>query len=183
MASKHRLSLEVPDTTNSEIFRVLDTSTYDAILKVDCGTLQITPPGFTVPVAIEVIPQFNLVLNACSLGLQATNCGTTAVPLPDGIYIVRYSVSPHDKVYVEYNHLRVTQTLTVYYQYMCELEMAACEPDADVKEQLDELRLIRSFIDAAKAKVEYCHDPEAGMELLTYAKKKLDKYKKFYCSC
>jgi len=60
--------------------------------------------------------------------------------------------------------------------------MAACEPDADVKEKLAELRLIKSFIDAAKAKVEYCHDPEAGMELLLYAKKRLDKITNNLCA-
>jgi hypothetical protein len=56
------------------------------------------------------------------------------------------------------------------------LELDACEPDADVKEQLEELNLIKSFIDAAKVKVEYCHDPEIGMELLIYAQKRLLKF-------
>lgn len=181
--AKHQLSLEVPDTTNPEVFRIFDTSSYDSVLKVDCGTLQITSPGYNTPVAIEVIPQFNLVLNACSLGIQSSGCGTVSHPLPDGIYIIRYSISPHDKVFVEYNHLRMTQSLTIYYNYMCELEVAACDPPVDVKEKLEELRLIKSYLDAAKVKVEYCHDPEAGMDLLSYAKTKLEKYHRLYCSC
>jgi hypothetical protein len=175
MATKHQLSLELPDTNNVKVFRIFDTSLYGQGLQVDCGKLRITSPGFNLPVVIEALPHFNLVLNACVLGLQRSGCGTHSEILPDGIYVINYSVSPNDKVYVEYNHLRMTQLTNKYYNILCELEMAACEPDQDVKEKLDELRLIKSFMDAAKAKVEYCHDPELGMELFIYAKKRLDR--------
>lgn len=175
MASKHQLSLELPDSNNIKVFRLVDTSSYAEEVGVDCGTLQITSPGFNLPVSIEVTPRFNLILNGCTLGIQRTGCGEVSQILPDGIYIIRYSVSPHASVYVEYNHLRATQTLNRYYNLLSQLELSACEPDADVKEQLEELRMIKSFIDAAKAKVEYSHEAEKGMELFVYAKKRLDK--------
>jgi len=35
MASKHQLSLEVLDTNNTKVFRVADTSLYNADLPVD----------------------------------------------------------------------------------------------------------------------------------------------------
>ena len=176
MASKHQLSLELPDTNNIKVLRLFDTSIYATGLPVDCGALRITSPGFNLPVGIEVLPNFNIVLNACSLGLQRTSCTEASQPLPDGIYVINYSVSPNTNVFVEYNHLRTTQTTNKYFNLLCDLEMSACEPDADVKDKLEELRLIKSFIDAAKAKVEYCHEPSAGMELLMYAQKKLNKY-------
>ena len=66
-------------------------------------------------------------------------------------------------------------TLNKYFNELCKLEMAACEPTADIKEQLEELRLIKSFIDAAKAKVEECDDLQEGMELFMYAQKRLHK--------
>lgn len=175
MAAKHQLSIEIPDTNNTKVLRVFDTSLYGEGLNVKCGTLQITSPGFTNPVSIEVIPHFNLVLNACTLGLQTVGCGDSSLPIPDGIYVVRYSVAPNDKVFVEYNHLRVTQTQNKYYNELSKVELAACEPNPDVKEKLKELRLIKSYIDAAKVKVEYSHNPEAGMELLVYAQKRLSK--------
>jgi hypothetical protein len=121
MSSKHQLSLEVPDTNNCSVFRVFDTSIYSDLIEVTCGTLQITSPGFNQPVSIDVLPGFNLILNACTLGLQSTGCGITSNRLPDGIYVVRYSVSPNDKVYVEYNYLRVCQTLNKYYNQLCRL--------------------------------------------------------------
>lgn len=181
MASKHQLSLEVPETNNVKVLRLFDTSFYSSNLKVDCSTLRITSPGFNLPVAIEVLPSFNLVLNACSLGLQRTSCDDDSYPLPDGIYVINYSVSPNTNVFVEYNHLRTTQTLNKYYNILGQLEMAACEPAPDVKEMLNELRLIKSFIDAAKAKVEYTLQPEEGMDLFIYAKKRLDKISRNEC--
>lgn len=181
MASKHQLSLDVPETNNCQVFRVFDTSLYTDDLEVTCGTLQITSPGFNEPVNIEVLPGFNLILNACTLGLQSSGCGTISQRLPDGIYTIRYSVSPNDKVYVEYQYLRVCQTLNKYFNFLCKLEMAACEPQPDVKADLEELRMIRSFIDAAKVKVEYCESPQQGMDLFLYAQSRLQKFGKDCC--
>ena len=175
MSSKHQLSLEIPDSNNVKVLRLFDTSFYADNVKVDCPTLRITSPGYNLPIVIDVLPSFNLVLNACSLGIQRSGCGDSSMALPDGIYVINYSVSPNDKVYVEYNYLRVTQTMNKYYNILGTLETSACEPAADVKESLNELRLIKSFIDAAKAKVEYTLQPEAGMDLFIYAKKRLDR--------
>jgi len=182
MASKHQLSLELPDTNNIKVLRLFDTSLYAEDLAIDCGTLRITSPGFNLPVAIEILKGFNIVLNACSLGLQRTNCQDASQPIPEGIYVINYSVAPNTSVFVEYNHLRTTQTINKYFNLLCDLEMSGCEPGADVKEKLEELRLIKSFIDAAKAKVEYGHEPQAGMELLIYAQKRLNKYAT-ECAC
>jgi len=182
MASKHQLSLELPDTNNIKVLRLFDTSLYAEDLAIDCGTLRITSPGFNLPVAIEILKGFNIVLNACSLGLQRTNCQDASQPIPDGVYVINYSVAPNTSVFVEYNHLRTTQTTNKYFNLLCDLEMSGCEPGADVKEKLEELRLIKSFIDAAKAKVEYCHEPQAGIELLIYAQKRLNKYAT-ECAC
>jgi len=186
MSYKHQLSLEVPDTNNCSVFRVLDTSTYSNKVPITCAKLEITAPGYNQPVVIDVTlvvdPQthnlvnFSYVLNACTLGLQTTGCGQESEIIPDGIYNLKYSVSPNDKVYVEYNYLRVCQLLNSYYEQLCKLEIHACEPSADIKASLDELRLIKSFIDAAKAKVEQCNELDEGMDLLNYAKKRLQKY-------
>jgi hypothetical protein len=176
MSYKHQLSLEVPDTNNCSVFRIFDTSIYDEHVPVTCLRLEITSPGFNQPVVIEgdtITEGFNLVLNGCTLGIQTSNCGNTSERLPDGIYTIRYSVSPNDKVFVEYHYLRACMILNKYFNQLCKLEMAACEPTADVKDQLEELRLIKSFIDAAKAKVEQCDDLQEGMELFMYAQKRL----------
>ena len=66
------------------------------------------------------------------MGLQTTSCSSTRSSINDGIYIIKYSVSPNDKVYVEYNHLRVTEILTTYYKKLCELDVQPCQPSSQV---------------------------------------------------
>lgn len=176
MAIKHQLFLEIPDTNNVKVFRITDTSIYADSLERKCPTLQITSPGYTQPVSIEVLTGFNLVLNACTLGLLNSGCDSESPQLPDGVYSIRYSVSPNDKIYVDYYHLRVSQTRNILNNEYGRLELAACEPNRDVKERLVELRLIDSYIKAAKVWVEDRHDVERGMELLLFAKKRLSAY-------
>lgn len=176
--AQHVLSLEVPDTLNKSILRIVDTSIYNTQIAVTCPLLQITLPGFTVPVQFStpvIQPGFVLNLTACDLEIQSTLCGTTYNNLPDGIYIIKYSVSPNDQVYVEYNHLRITVALNRVRKIYCDLDIAACDPPVEIKEKLNKITMIQRYLDAAKSFVEYCHEPSKGMELYNYAIKLLDK--------
>lgn len=159
--------------------RVVDTSIYNPDVEVRCPILEVTLPGFNYSVQFgeaDIAPGFMLNLTACDLEVQIDNCGTQFNTLPDGIYVLKYSVSPNDLVYVEYNHLRVTKLLHRYNGILCELDMGACEPDSKLEKKFKELHKIRMYIDAAKAQVEICHNPRKGMELYKFAKKLLDKF-------
>ena len=175
----HSLSLEAPDTMNTCQLRLVDTSIYNSTVSIDCPILEVTVPGwahsvqFTEP---EIAPGFILNLTACDLEIQTANCGTVFSDIPDGIYIIKYSVSPNDIVYVEYNHLRITKALAHYKQILCELDIAACTPKSAEEKKLRQLNLIRTYLDAAKASVEVCHEPIKGMELYRYAVKLLNKF-------
>lgn len=173
MADKHILSLEIPTVANCDILSIVDTSQYSSKLDVDCAELLITSPGYNAPALIKLTKEFNVHLNACVLGVQTEGCGEKRVPLQDGIYIIRYSVAPNNKVYVDYNHLRVTALLSLYYQTLCFIDVESCEPESERKELIAEMKFIRTIIDAAIAKVEYCHAPHDGMDLYNYAKKRL----------
>ena len=145
----------------------------------------ITAPGFNAPKLINV----NIVkdsdgewetfgrlnLTACALGLQTTSCSSTRTSINDGIYIIKYQVQPHDKAFVEYNHLRVTEILTTYYKKLCELDVQPCQPTSEFQQVMAEMKYIRTLIDAAVAKVEYCQSPNEGLELYNFAKTKLKK--------
>lgn len=178
---KHQLSLEVPETANEKIFRVLDSSVYVDNMTITCAYLQITAPGFTSPVQIEVAPNYNMTLTACALGLQSEDCLEDMACLPDGIYKLQYSVSPSDKLYVEYNFLRETSVLNSYFKELAKLELKGCDTEECFKDQLKDLGLIKSLLDAAKAKVEYTNEPEDGMDLFLFAKKKLRTYTTSCC--
>jgi len=175
MASRHILSLEIPAVSNCDLLCIKDTSQYSKDLAIDCEELLITLPGYSVPVFIKVDSGFDMCLTACTLALQTDNCGTTQAQIPDGIYIIKYSVSPNSKVYVEYNHLRVTKLLTTYYEVLCDLNVQPCQPDINKQELLSEMYYIRTMIDAAVSNVEYCQSSAQGMQLYNYAKQRLNK--------
>ena len=172
------LSLEAPDTLNKCILRVVDTSVYNPLSSPVCHLLQVTPPGFTYPVNftdVDIQLGFNLNLTACDLEMQVTDCGNTYNDLPDGIYILRYSVSPDNLVYVEYNHLRITMALNKVQGVYCNLDLGTCDPPVSVKKKLEEIRYIQQLLLAAKAEVEFCHHPDKGLDLYNYALKLLKK--------
>ena len=187
--ANHVLSLEVPFVMNPCIIKIFDTSVYtiNPPLPITCPTLNITVPGFGYSNQIEgaVMTDFvdsgHITITACDLQLQTVGCGTQYADLPDGIYIIKYSVSPNDQVYVEYNYMRITQAMNKYYKVLCDVDAAACEPPFKVKQKLEELRLIKMYLDAAISKVEFCHEPQKGMSLYNYALKLLNKMTCTHC--
>ena len=177
---KHVLSLHMPNTMNDWALTIHDTSIYNENMNISCPTLQVLMPGFTSATTINedsvppLVPGFIRHLTACTLEVQSTDCGSRYDCLPDGIYVIRYSVSPNDLVYVEYNHLRIVQAMKLYSKHLCDLKLQACEPSKQQTARLDELREIKSYLEAAKATVEDCHKPTKGMELYNYALKRLN---------
>lgn len=184
---KHLLSLDIPDTTNNCIFRVIDTSIY-ADVPIECPTLEITPPGFFQSYNyLSIIQGFTVNLSQCDILLQTYNCDNVKNTYVDGVYIVRYSVSPNDRVYVEYNHLRITQALKRFDSLLCCLQVKACAPSMDLTKALNEVQLLMTMLKAAKANVEFCHHPGRGMEIYTYVMTRLNKLACSYgcvdCNC
>lgn len=187
--SRHQLSLDILNTTNESAFVIWDTSLYSDILSLDCPVLEITSPGFVYPVYITTVdgddigngvtttplsfPGACLVLNACTLGVITTGCDADAPPLADGLYHIRYSVSPNDKVYVEYDHLRLTRFYNRLDSARCRTNLACCEPTSSQKAFLREIALIEQIAKAAKNYVEQCGRKDDGLCLYQFACKKL----------
>lgn len=177
MAS-HKLSLETPDTSNLNILRIDDTSVYTTLIGLTCPQLFITVPGFNYSVVIpesRLTQGFRLVLTACDLELQTTNCDSEFSELPDGIYAIRYAVSPHEYVYVDYNHLRITKALTELDKLWCDFDLCPTDLDRDKSEYMQKLLTIQGYLKAAKVKVEMCHESDKGMDLYNYALKLIEK--------
>lgn len=185
--ANHIISLNIPDVMNNCILRIEDTSVYTSTIPVSCPTLQVLVPGFIVATTFNLtsIPVVNrdfiVNLTACNLNLQTTNCGTNPSPLPDGIYVIKYSVSPNDYVYAEYNHLRMTLALEKFKKLLCDLNLRGCEPTVIQSQRLNKLLQIKMYLEAAKAKVEICHEADEGIELYNFAVKQMDKMKCLTC--
>lgn len=173
---KHQLALDIPFTSNPHVLRIEDSSVYAASIPIECARIEVTAPGYVQPVEIEVDRDFRRKETSCTLQLHQQGCPDSIRPIPDGVYVIRYSVSPNDKVFVEYNHLRMTGIWNRYFEKLGTLHLGDCTPGEELKTTLKEFQLIRSFLEAAKAKVEYSHEPMKGMELFQYAERLLNKH-------
>lgn len=178
----NKLILNIPDIMTDCVLRVEDMSVYEPLMPYTCPTLQVTVPGFTNCITFDsstvpaVAKGFVFNLTACDLELQTTDCGTEYNTLPDGVYILNYSLSPNDRLYVEYNHLRMTALKKKLREEWCKLKLGACEPTAEIQAKFNELVKITGYLDAAKASAEFCLDIEKAMDLYNYAKKLLDNF-------
>lgn len=185
---QHILQLSFPDCTNEGVFLIKDISIYSGWtsgivpipgavpIPISCANLQITSPGFYSPTLLDVIPGYDLVLNACTLGVVGVNGCTDACPaLEDGMYNIRYSVSPNDQVFVEYKVLRIVKALNRYYKLLWKLNLQPNLPDTDTQYQLQQLDIVYNYLISAKVTVENEHQFTDGMNLLRYAVSLMDK--------
>ncbi|NCD07637.1 MAG: hypothetical protein EOL97_16125 [Spirochaetia bacterium] len=181
MAIKHNLSLDILDTACETVLKISDSSAYGQGLPVECTRLDVTLPGFYAPVYIENLePGFIENITMVTLGYQNANADSLN-SFSDGIYTIKYSVAPNDKVYVIYYHLRTTCISNEYYRELCKLQLAECEPSKEIQQKLKDLRYIKMLIDAAKAKAEYCNSTNQAIDMLAYARKMLSKYQSGSC--
>jgi hypothetical protein len=174
----HLLSVEIPPIVNPKVLRIYDTTVWDSALTVTARKLDIIPPGYSSSTTFNVTSGFDRLFNASNLGISVTSNPQNLVDLLDGIYIVRLTVEDgSDSQWVEYNHLRQVCLLKKYYQALCTLNFYPCDTlDVDLEAKRKELSIIKSYIDAAKAKVEWCNAPVEGLELHRYAVKLLDRF-------
>jgi len=124
---------------------------------------------------MDTVKGFDYNLTACSLGIQTVDCDTDAYTLPDGIYTIRYSVSPNCDVYVEYRHLRITNALSAYYICLQNLQVGSCDiPTSKSEKLVTELQKVKTYLEAAQRKVEDEDSPNEGIKLFNYAVRQLN---------
>lgn len=174
----NELSLEVPQISNPKVIRIYDTSIWDPDVIVVSRKLDIIPPGYSSSVTFTVVEKFDMIYNSSNLGITTTTNPSDMSNLPDGIYVIRFTVQQGDtEQWVEYNHLRQVCLLKDYYKALCTLNFYPCDTlDVDLDSKRKELMTIRAYIDAAKAKVEWCGAPSEGMDLHLFAKKMMDRF-------
>ena len=175
---KHILSVDIIPTNNDQVMHLFDTSFYAEGLTVTCSRLEIYVPGFNTPRLLEPVKDFNLSINATTLDLVSPELGYLPA-LPDGVYTIKYSVSPNEYVFTVFNHFRVTTFQKELLKERCALNLNVCAPSEDVVESLKKIQEIENYLLAAVASVEVCNeDPDKGIILFSYAKKLFNRYKK-----
>lgn len=151
-----KLDFIITPTYSTKTFAITDTSTYVTDPpSVTNPTLEVSIPGFDT-VSIDFVPEELNLLDSTVLGI--TEEGQD--PLPDGVYVLRYSVTSSYINYVEKTIMRVEQLQEKFDDAFMKLDMM--QTDASVKKQQKiTLDTIYYFIQGAIAAANNCATGEA----------------------
>lgn len=178
--SRHILGVDVVPTNNDKILHLFDTSSYAEGLGITCPRLEVTIPGFRTARLLEPEDGFNVSLNGITLDLISP-AAEYLPPLPDGLYHIKYSISPNDLVYVEFDYLRTVIFDNLLFKERCELDLCDHTPLPEVKEKLKAINEIEDYVKAAKGAVSACDDLDKAHDLFVYAKTLLERYSSSCC--
>lgn len=174
-----KLDILVLPTYNKMLLGVADASTYPTTPPVVTNpTIQITVPAFGIVVLPFTVNDYNL-FNSESLGISAT--GAALVPLPDGVYTLKYTVDPAITNFVEKTILRVDQLQEKFDEAFMKLDMMECDRAIKTQAKVD-LNTIYFFIQGAIAAANNCAIDEAN-KLYNQAQKMLNNFIKTGCNC
>jgi len=170
------LNFLVVPTYNILTLGVADNSTYDAT--PTSPTIEITVPSFG-KVTLPFTPNDFNVFNSTSLGI--TQVGDELLPLPDGVYTIKYSIAPAYANYVEHNIIRVDSLQEQFDSAFMQLDMMECDKAIKTQAKVD-LNSIYIFIQGSIAAANKCAIQEAN-KLYNTAKRMLINFSKKGCGC
>lgn len=173
------LNIVVVPTYNTKTLGIADASVYPTTPpNVTGATIEITPPGFDKVMLPFSVDDFT-VYTSSTLGITAS--GTPYVPLPDGVYFLKYSVAPALTNYVEKSIMRVDQLQEKFDEAFMTLDMMECDKAIKTQAKVD-LNSIWFFIQGAIAAANNCAVEEAN-KLYNQANKMLDRFINGDCGC
>ena len=173
-----KLDIAVIPTYNVLTLGVMDTSVYpDDPPIVNNPTIEITVPNFgvaTLPFVVSSYNSFN------STDLTITTAGNET-PLPDGIYRLKYSITPAYLNFVEVTIMRTEKIQEKFDKAFLRLDLMEC--DGAIKTQSTvTLNTINFFIQGSIAAANNCAEYEST-KLYTQADTMLDNFLKNNCGC
>jgi hypothetical protein len=172
------LNFIVVQTNSPMTMTILDNSTYPTNPPVVTSpTMVITVPGFEKKSTVFTPNGYNT-YDSTTLGLTELH---KEVPLPDGIYTMRYFVTPEDATFVEHAIMRVDRLQAKFDEAFMTLDMMEC--DMAIKTQsFVQLNTIYLFIQGSIAAANNCASVEAN-KLYNQASRLLDIFLRSGCGC
>jgi hypothetical protein len=169
------LNILVVPTYDLNTLNIVDASTYDT---TPTGpSIEITVPGFNVVNIPFNINDYNIFTSA---SLQITATGVNQ-PLPDGVYYLKYSITPAYENYVEKSFMRVDKLQQKFDEAFMKLDMMECDRAIKTQSKV-ELNSIYFFIQGAIAAANNCATVLAN-KLYNQADKALTTFMKNDCGC
>jgi hypothetical protein len=174
-----QLDILVVPTYNTLTLGVADASIYPTNPPVvSSPTIEITVPGFDVVSLPFNVNDFNI-FNSLSLGL--TTFGQPLLPLPDGVYKLRYTVAPAYENFVEKTIIRVEVLQEKFDEAFMKLDMMECDRAIKTQQKVN-LNTIYFFIQGAIAAANNCAVAESN-KLYNQANMMLNNFIKNNCGC
>ena len=173
------LDILVVPTYNTLTLGVADASTYPTDPPVvTAPTIEIDVPSLGVVILPFVVNEFN-VFNSASLGL--TVIGEPLLPLPDGLYNLKYTVAPAYLNFVEKSIMRIDRIQEKFDEAFMKLDMMECDLAIKTQQKVN-LTSIYFFIQGSLAAANNCAIDEAN-KLYTQANNMLNNFIKNNCNC
>ena len=174
-----KLDILVIPTYNTKTLGIADASVYPTDPPIVAGpTIEITVPGFTM-ISLPFIVNSFTVYTSSTLGITSVDDPT--LPLPDGVYFLKYSVAPAYINFVEKSILRVDRLQEKFDQAFMKLDMMECDKAIKMQSKVD-LNTIYFFVQGAIAAANNCAIDESN-KLYQQANKMLDYFMNNNCGC
>lgn len=172
------LDFVVLPTYNKYNMAVVDNSTYPTNPPApDTPWIEIDIPGFSTYAAAFTPAEAN-VYNSTDFGITTD---TNYVPLPDGVYHIKYTNNPAYINYVEKSIMRVDKIMEMFDSVFMQLDMMECD-GAIKKQAMVELNTIYFFIQGSIAAANNCANVQAE-KLYAQAYQMLENMKSGNCGC
>lgn len=178
--AKTALDINIVKTHNIRTIGIADTSVYATSI-INGPVIEITPPGFK-KVALDFTVKSVNIFNSNSLKITNACSEQDLSPLPDGIWKIKYSITPALDNYVEKSFMRTDYIRCMYDRAFLGIDMSNCVGCTSdlIHTKKNELQEIRLLIDGAVASANDC-DEDGAMYKYRKAMDKLKRIKQ--CEC
>lgn len=168
----HELDITYHNTYNCRSLKIEDNSVYDPDIPVKNLILEVKPPGLTSFIPFYFVKKNwkSITLNCSTLKLCCVKQPCKLSELPDGVYNIKYSISPNLKSIVEFSHMRVCRIMSNYIKLVGLFLSSKHNNSRKDNEKIEqELISIKDIIDASVYSVEELLDNQLGLELYEQA--------------
>lgn len=177
--NKMTLDFLVINTYTTKVLGIADISVYDTDPPVVTSpTMEINIPGFSTPVLLPFRPNDFNSYTSISLGLSTAPVTT---PLPDGVYGLKYTVTPANVNFVEKNFMRTDVIQEKFDNAFMKLDMMECDSAIRTQSKV-QLSSIDFMIQGSIAAANNCAIDTAN-KLYIQANRQLDYFLNNNCGC
>lgn len=167
------LDLFIMDSHDVRLLVITDISYYPSLFTITSPTLSIKIPGYSRERMIPFIPREINVFGANTLEIGCAGTSCKDMPLPDGVYTLKYAIIPAYQYNVTKTFLRVDALCQKYDEVFLHLEMFQCDMQTKRNKKM-ELEKAELLIQGAIAAANKCAT-DLAMELYQKAQSILNK--------